>query len=63
MDYEYIDSLVQEAREEDKREGSHFDRDGWGNFFLEEWKTRPEEVAAAWRIYDSLTHQIGSKLR
>jgi hypothetical protein len=43
--------LLEAAFEEDDREGSRFDHDGWGNFFLEDWKKDPEVVEAAWREY------------
>jgi hypothetical protein len=49
---EYIAELVREANAEDDREGSRFDRDGWGNFFIEDWKRDPEAVEAAWKIYE-----------
>jgi hypothetical protein len=43
--------LLAEALAEDKREGGRFDRDGWGNYFLEDWKHDPEAVEEAWRLY------------
>ncbi len=49
---EYIRSLVHEAHEEDAREGGHFDREGWANFFPEDLKRDPEAVAEAWAIYE-----------
>jgi hypothetical protein len=49
---EIIAELVREARAEDDREGSHFDRDGWGNFFLEDRRREPGIVEDAWRIYE-----------
>lgn len=50
---EFVSELVREAYAEDAREGSHFDRDGWRNFFPEDWKRDPEAVEAAWRIYEN----------
>ncbi len=46
-------NLFHAARREDCREGSRFDRDRWGNFFLEDWKRDREAVEAAWRYYDN----------
>ncbi len=51
-----IRGMVAEAHDEDRRSGSRFDRDGWGNYFLETWKINPEAVRLAWTLYDS-THQ------
>lgn len=49
----HIMELLREAHAEDDREGSRFDRDGWGNFFLEDWKRDPGAVEEAWLIYDA----------
>jgi hypothetical protein len=49
-----IARIVDEARAEDRREGGRFDRDGWGNFFLEDWKRNPAAVNAAWLVYDEM---------
>lgn len=53
IDIEKVHELVLEAHEEDARSGSHFDRDGWGNYFIEEWKINPENVTEAWAIYEN----------
>lgn len=51
---EIIKELVREAHAEDERsESGHFDREGWVNFFLEDWKRHPELVIAAWRVYEN----------
>ncbi len=54
----HIESLVIEALKEDKRTGGTFDLDGWGNFFLEDWKKDPEAVEDAWTLYRKLNHLI-----
>lgn len=52
-----IAEILKEARAEDAREGGRFDRDGWGNFFLEDWKKDHEAVEEAWRIYNDERNQ------
>ena len=47
-----VDEMVAEALAEDKREGSRFDREGWSNYFLEDWKCDPNAVELAWLIYE-----------
>jgi hypothetical protein len=46
-----ISEIVKEALDEDAREGSRFDAEGFSNFCPEE---APADVHAAWLIYDDI---------
>jgi hypothetical protein len=48
-----VQELLREALAEDAREGSHFDADGWSNYFLEDWKRTPAAVEDAWLAYQA----------
>jgi hypothetical protein len=49
---EHVKAIVKEALAEDKREGGRFDREGWSNFTLEDWRRDPDAVDEAWMIYN-----------
>lgn len=48
----HIRAILEEALAEDAREGSRFEREGFANFFLEDWRRDPDAVEQAWLLYD-----------
>jgi hypothetical protein len=48
----HIQAILQEALAEDAREGSRFDREGFANYFMEDWRHDPDAVEQAWLLYD-----------
>jgi hypothetical protein len=55
----HVQAILKEAQAEDAREGSRFDREGFANYFLEDWRRDPAAVEQAWILYDERRTEEG----
>jgi hypothetical protein len=55
----HVRDILQEAQAEDAREHGRFDREGFANYFLADWRRDPDAVEQAWILYDERRAEEG----
>lgn len=53
-----VQEILREAFDEDDREGSRFDIEGFANYFLADFNLNPEAHQDAWQIYSWYRNQL-----